>query len=134
MKIHAHLSTWQSHETTNHHHYKTFNCNSKLLSLLAKRKTRLKYKIHNLLIQQMCWHAKSKQQLFSTRPAGTDFTLRLYREINFHPRKEGQVSASICLQKTIDSYWFKKVHKMTKFDKDNCWHFSQRLTSYQLIL
>ena len=37
------------------------------------------------LIQQMCWHAKSKQQLFSIRPARTDFTLWLHGEINFHP-------------------------------------------------
>ena len=103
---------------------------SKFPSQLAKRKTRLKYKIHNLLIQQMRWHAKSKQQPFSIRSARTDFTLRLHGEITFHPGKAGQVSTGTCLQKPIDSHWFKKVYKMMKFYKDTCFHISHRLTSY----
>ena len=88
----------------NNHYKKLLHHNSTLLSLLAKRKTRLKYKMHNLLIQQMCWHAK--QQLFSTRPPGTNFTLRLNREIDFHSGKAGQLSTGICLRKPIDSHWF----------------------------
>ena len=108
---------------------KLLHYNSKFPSLLAKRKARLKYKIHNLLIQQMCWHAKSKQQLFSIRLAGKDFTLRLHGEINFHPGKAAQVSTGICLQKPIDSHWLKKVQKMMKFYKDNCLHISHRLMS-----
>ena len=36
----------------------------------------------------------------STRPAGTDFTLRLHGEISFYPCKGGQVSTLYLLTKT----------------------------------
>ena len=36
----------------------------------------------------------------STRPAGTDFTLRLHEEINFHTGKLGQVSTWYLFPKT----------------------------------
>ena len=94
---------------------KRLHHNSKFSSVLAKRKMRLKYEIP---IQQMCWHAKLKQQLLSMRPAETDFSLRLHGEINFHLSKAGQVFTGICLQKPIDSHWFKKVYKMMKFYKN----------------
>ena len=58
--------------------------NSKFLSLLAKRKEWLKYKVYDLLIQKMCY------SLFSTCPAGTDFTLQLGGEINFHSGSVGR--------------------------------------------
>ena len=36
----------------------------------------------------------------------------------------------ICLQKPVDSHWFKNVHKMIKFYEGICLLFSRRLTSY----
>ena len=38
-----------------------------------------------------------------TRPAGTDFTLRLHWEIKFHPGKVGQVYTWYLFKKTKDS-------------------------------
>ena len=62
-----------------------------------------------------------------THPAGTDFTLRLHGEINFHPGKAGQVTTWCLFTKTIDSQ-FKNIYKMTKFYKDICLLFSDILT------
>ena len=40
----------------------------------------------------------------STRPAGTNFNLRLHGEIKFHPGKAGQVSTWYLFKKPIDSH------------------------------
>ena len=98
---------------------KRLHHNWKFPSLLAKRKMRLKYKIHNLLIQQMRWQPKSKQQLFSIRPAGAESTLQLHGEINFHPGKAGKVSTALLKNA---SWWL--LLMITLF-----WKFSWMATS-----
>ena len=67
----------------------------------------------------------------STRPAGTNFTLRLPGEISFHPGKGSRFPTGLCLQRPIDSHWSKNVHKMMKFYKDIRLLLSHRLTSYE---
>ena len=51
------------------------------------------------------------------------------KSIFIHVRQE-KFPPGICLQKPIDSDWFKNFHKMMKFYKYICLLFSHRLTSY----
>ena len=48
----------------------------------------------------------------------------------FIPTGRDMFRSSICLQKPIDSHWFKNIHKMMKFNQGICLLFSHRLTSY----
>ena len=56
----------------------------------------------------------------STRPAGTDFTLDYMKKSIFIPARQDSFPPGICLQKPIDSHWFKNVHRVMKFYKDIC--------------
>ena len=64
-----------------------------------------------------CWDE------ISTRPAVTDYTLRLHGKISFHPGKAGQVSTWYLFTKTIDSHLFKNVYKIMKFYKTFIYFF-----------
>ena len=52
---------------------------------------------------------------------------------SFIPARRDRSPPCICLIKTIDFHWFKNVHRMMKFFKDICLHFSHRLNVIHVV-